>query len=128
MPAISDGITINVAAPDKPLALRAIAGTVAQPSKEAEAYLATWRTIEKRVISVKLDPRGQLSGVSFADDPDNKTSQRARDEIYARLLGLAIPLLIGAGLRALSVAPAQLPLAKAAIARTGTRDTSDAAR
>jgi len=39
-----------------------------------------------------------------------------------------IPLLMGAGLRALSVAPAQLPLAKAAIARTGTRDASDAAR
>lgn len=39
-----------------------------------------------------------------------------------------IPLLIGAGLRALSVAPAQLPLAKAAIARTGTRDAADAAR
>jgi phosphotransferase system enzyme I (PtsI) len=40
----------------------------------------------------------------------------------------AIPLLIGAGLRALSVAPAQLPLAKAAVARTGTRDSADAAR
>jgi phosphotransferase system enzyme I (PtsI) len=40
----------------------------------------------------------------------------------------AIPLLIGAGLRALSVAPAQLPLAKAAVARAGTRDSVDAAR
>lgn len=40
----------------------------------------------------------------------------------------AIPLLIGAGLRALSVAPAQLPLAKAAVARTGTRDGADATR
>jgi phosphotransferase system enzyme I (PtsI) len=39
-----------------------------------------------------------------------------------------IPLLIGAGLRALSVAPAQLPVAKAAIARTGTRNLADAQR
>jgi phosphotransferase system enzyme I (PtsI) len=34
-----------------------------------------------------------------------------------------IPSLISAGLRALSVAPAQLPLAKAAIAQSSTRDT-----
>lgn len=39
-----------------------------------------------------------------------------------------IPQLIAAGLRALSVAPAQLPLAKAAIARAGTRDIADAQR
>ncbi|NVB79598.1 MAG: hypothetical protein HOV81_14475 [Kofleriaceae bacterium] len=98
MPEISDGFTIsvaepgNVAEPGKPLAMRALAGTVAKPSREAEAYLATWRTIEKRVISVKLDARGQVGGVTFADDPDNKTSQRARDELYSRLLALAIPL------------------------------------
>lgn len=92
MPAIRDGFTINVAEPDKPLALRAIPGTLAKPSAEAQAYLATWRAIEKRVIAVKLDPRGLLSGVTFADDPDNKTSQRARDEVYSRLLALAIPL------------------------------------
>jgi hypothetical protein len=91
MPAISDGFTVNVA-PGKPLAVRALEGSVATPSKEADAYLATWRTIEKRVISVKLDARGQLGGVSFADDPDNKASQRPRDELYARLLALAIPL------------------------------------
>ncbi len=92
MPAISDGFTINVAGPDKPLALRALPGTIAKPSTEAEAYLATWRTIEKRVISVTIDARGQLSGVAFADDPDNKTSQRARDELYSRMLALAVPL------------------------------------
>lgn len=92
LPAISDGFTINIAEPDKPLALRAITGTIAAPSPEAEAYLAAWRTIEKRVISVKLDPRGQLSGVTFADDPNNKTSQRARDEIFSRMLVVAIPL------------------------------------
>ncbi len=39
-----------------------------------------------------------------------------------------IPLLIGAGLRALSVAAAQLPLAKAAVATVGTGDSADAAR
>jgi phosphotransferase system enzyme I (PtsI) len=38
----------------------------------------------------------------------------------------AIPSLLSAGLRALSVAPAQLPLAKAAIARARTSDTPDA--
>lgn len=92
MPAIRDGFTINIAEPDKPLAIRAIAGTLASPSAEAEAYLATWRSIEKRVIAVKLDARGQLGGVTFADDPDNKTSQRARDELYSRLLAIAIPL------------------------------------
>jgi hypothetical protein len=92
MPAIADGFTINIAGAGKPLALRALAGTVAKPSPDAEAYLATWRTIEKRVISVKLDARGQLGGVTFADDPDTKTSQRARDEVYSRLLALAIPL------------------------------------
>lgn len=41
---------------------------------------------------------------------------------------VVIPHLIGAGLRALSVAPAQLPLAKAAISRSGTPDFSDAQR
>jgi phosphotransferase system enzyme I (PtsI) len=39
-----------------------------------------------------------------------------------------IPLLIVAGLRTLSVAPAQLPLAKAAIARAATRDDADGQR
>lgn len=39
-----------------------------------------------------------------------------------------ISLLIGAGLRTLSVAPAQLPLAKAAIARAVTRDDADGRR
>jgi phosphotransferase system enzyme I (PtsI) len=38
----------------------------------------------------------------------------------------AVPQLIAAGLRALSVAPAQLPLAKAAIARAATRGPTDA--
>lgn len=92
LPAISDGFTINIAEPDKPLALRALPGTIASPSADADAYLATWRTMEKRVISMKVDARGQLSGVTFADDPDNKTSQRARDELYSRMLVLAIPL------------------------------------
>lgn len=92
LPAITDGFTVSTADAAKPTIFRATPATVAKRTPEVEAYLATWRGIENRVIQAKLDNRGQLVSVVFADDPAGKDSGAQRDEIVQRLLLTLVPL------------------------------------
>jgi hypothetical protein len=92
LPAITDGFTVSTADAAKPTIFRATPATAAKRTPEAEAYLTTWRAIENRVIQVKLDDRGQLASVVFADDPTGKDSRAQRDEVVQRLLLTLVPL------------------------------------
>lgn len=94
LPAIRDGFAITIAA-EQPnqLALRALRGESATRSPEADAYLAPWRKLlENRHITAAVDPRGQLSTITFLDDRAGTRSARARDELAQRLLAAIVPL------------------------------------
>jgi hypothetical protein len=94
LPVIRDGFAITVATdqPDR-LALRALRGEPATRTPDTDAYLATWRTLlENRPITAAVDPRGQLSTITFLDDRAGTRSARARDELAQRLLGTIVPL------------------------------------
>jgi hypothetical protein len=94
LPAIRDGFAIEIAA-DRPgrLALHALAGEAAADSRDADAYLAAWRTLlQDRRIAVDLDDRGAITAIRFDDDPTGARGDRARDELVQRLLSLIVPL------------------------------------
>lgn len=94
LPAIRDGFEVSIAAPRAGrIALRPVIGQAAQPSPDADAYLAPWRTLlQGRPITVELDDRGAIGAIRFDDDPDGATSARARDELVQHLLQLIVPL------------------------------------
>jgi hypothetical protein len=92
LPAITDGFTVSTADATKPTIFRATPATAAKRTPEAEAYLATWHAIENRVVQVKLDDRGQLASVVFADDVSGANSRPERDEVVQRLLLTLVPL------------------------------------
>jgi hypothetical protein len=91
---IRDGFTLTIAAgqPHR-LALRALTADAQPASAEADAYLATWRgLLQGRTITVTVDDRGQLSALTFNDDPANARGARAKDELTQRLLATLVPL------------------------------------
>jgi hypothetical protein len=95
LPPIRDGFAITIDGRGQaPLALRPLAGEiVGTPHPLADQYLATWRSkLQNRRVAVTVDARGQFSTITFNDDPDNRRSTQAKDELAQRLLGMAIPL------------------------------------
>ena len=90
LPAIRDGFAITVQG-DK-LLVRPLAAEIATKTPEAEAYIKTWKAIENRRVTAAFDARGQLSGITFADDPTNAHSTDQKDELVQRLLVSVVPL------------------------------------
>jgi hypothetical protein len=93
LPAIRDGfaITVTTELPGR-LALRALPGQAATASPEAEAYLASWRQLQNRRMTVAVDDRGQLGTIAFNDDPTGARSEPARHDLAQRLLSTIVPL------------------------------------
>jgi len=104
LPAIRDGFAVTTSAAQRgQLALRALAAEVAAPSPDADAYLASWRTLlQDRRITVAVDDRGMFTTIAFTDDPAAARNAQARDELAQRLASTLVPLPaepIGAGAR-----------------------------
>jgi hypothetical protein len=112
LPPIRDGFGVSLSpTTDDQFAvvLRGLPGTVeggdGVAHDDAESYLSRWRALlERRRISVAVDPRGQLGAISFLDDLDQRRTDRtdATDALVERWLGLAVPLpeaAIGVGAR-----------------------------
>ncbi len=93
LPPIRDGFAITIAA-DQPgrLALRALPGETAKSSADANAYLASWRALENRRMTVAIDDRGRLDAITFNDDPTGERSEAARHDLAQRLLATIVPL------------------------------------
>lgn len=93
LPVVRDGFAITVGEGAGSLALLPLAGEAASASREAEAYLAPWRTLlQNRRITVAFDDRGGFSAIRFNDDPTSTRSARAKDELVQRLLSLTVPV------------------------------------
>jgi hypothetical protein len=91
LPAIREALAITVAGPADPIALRTLRGELARPSAEGEAYLASSRALENRVVTMRVDGRGGVDALVFADDPDNKRPD-PRDDLLQRLLATSVPV------------------------------------
>ncbi len=93
VPPLRDGFAATTA-PGEPLALRPLDGQIAGKSTPfAEQYLATWREkLQNRRITLAFDTRGQLGEITFNDDPENRRSAAAKDELVQRLLAMTVPL------------------------------------
>ncbi len=93
LPAMRDGFAITTAERSGSLALRALAGESTATSPDADAYLATWRSLlQNRRMTVAIDDRGQFSTIAFDDDPTGARGALARDELIDHLLAAIVPL------------------------------------
>jgi hypothetical protein len=93
LPAIRDGFAVTVSERPGAIVLRALPGEAEAASDDAAAYLAPWKTLlQDRRVTLAFAPRGQLSAITFNDDPGNARGEQARDELAQRLLSLVVPL------------------------------------
>ncbi len=103
LPVVTDGFGVTVdatpGAATTTIALRGLVGEIAAGADagraEAEAYLGRWRKLlERRRLTVAIDPRGALGAITVIDDPIAATAAAddTHDELVQRWLGLAVPL------------------------------------
>jgi len=91
LPAIRDGFTVTTTRGQ--LALRALPGQPAAASRDADAYLTSWRTLlQDRRMTVAIDDRGQFTTIAFLDDPAAPRNAQAKDELVQRLASTTVPL------------------------------------
>jgi hypothetical protein len=92
MPAIENGLAITVTAGDA-LVARVLPGVIdGAATPDAQQYLAAWKPLEDRRLTLTVDARGRLGAIAFADDPTTQRSATEKDEIVQRLLATLIPL------------------------------------
>ncbi|MDX2088349.1 MAG: hypothetical protein SFX73_10890 [Kofleriaceae bacterium] len=90
---IRSGFVITVGERAPTMRARALPGELlGAPTSDATAFLAAWKAIEGRELSLELDRRGLLGKIVFADDPKNQRSREANDEVVQRLLTVFVPV------------------------------------
>ncbi|HEU4732475.1 MAG TPA: hypothetical protein VFT22_31485, partial [Kofleriaceae bacterium] len=122
LPAIRDGFAVTVPEPPggaaAPVALAGLPGTAARPSRDADAYLAAWRTLlEGRRAALAFDERGGFTAQAFDEPAGGASRTPARDELVGRLLSMTVPVPvepvgIGARWRVVTILRQHLAVAK----------------
>lgn len=94
LPRIRNGFAVTaVADRAAPLALRPLAAEVAgERTPAVDRYLATWRQIEDRRLTLALDDHGRAGALAFGDDPGAARSAAQLDELHQRLLATTVPV------------------------------------
>lgn len=90
LPAMTVGFAMTTDT-GRPATLRALTPTVAKPSTETDAYLASWRALEGHQLEMPIDDRGRI-GKLTTDEKDATRRDATLDDLAQRLLVTVVPL------------------------------------